>query len=133
METALKERAYHSNLFLSYTKEAACEITVRVYQSKKIIKPLRDIRYPSYQNLHQPQDYSQSQVFGFEMKQANEWGIIYYSVRHIGGECVAILRPPAVPLPVIQTKHFNLVWNGNNITTAFEVGGEIYELENEFA
>jgi hypothetical protein len=61
------------------------------------------------------------------MKSSNKWGILYNSVRHHGGECIAILRPPAIPLPVNQTQHFNLEWDGQKIHQAFEIGSEVYK------
>lgn len=125
IETALKEKAFHSARFLAYTHEAPGAITLRVYQSKKIVKPLKDIRNAHFQNLHDSDNYSSSQHFGLAMKQAQEWGIVYRSVRHFGGDCVAILRPTAISLPVNQTKHFNLEWDGHKITQAYEVGGNV--------
>lgn len=128
VETALKEKAYHSEKFFSYTNEVAGLITVRVYQSKKIRHMLNDVRGSSYTHLHHGDNYSASQGLGFELKNAKEYGIIYNSVRDPGGECIAILRPCAIPLPVNQTQHFNYIWNGKRITQAYEVGGEVFDL-----
>lgn len=113
LETAIREKAYHTEKFLANTKEAAGSVTMRVYQSKKLLQPLKDIR--TYAHLHHPHDYTASQLFGRELKIANAWGIVYNSIRHSGGECVAILRPPAIPLPVIQTKHLQFDWDGSKI------------------
>lgn len=127
LETAVKETVYHRERFLNFTKEPSCKITMRVYKSKNIIKPLVDIRGSDYQSLRNPDpdNYAESQVVGRQLKLSNSWGIVYGSVRNKGGECVAILRPPAVPLPLIQTKHLEYVWNGNKITNVFEVGPEL--------
>ncbi len=115
LETAIKEKAYHTEKFLSYTNQVAGSVTMRVYQSKKLLRPMRDIRRATYDHLHHPYNYAASQNLGRELKMANAWGIVYNSVRHSGGECVAIFRPPAVPLPVIQTKHLQFDWNGSKI------------------
>ncbi|MGE3320019.1 MAG: RES family NAD+ phosphorylase [Candidatus Berkiella sp.] len=122
LETAIKEKAYHSEKFLSYTNEAPGSLTMRVYQSKKLLQPLIDIRGSTHSHLHDPVNYSASQVFGLQMKEAREWGLVYKSVRHSGGECVAILRPPAIPLPVIQTQHLTFDWNGTKIYQYYEIG-----------
>lgn len=121
LETAIKEKAYHTEKFLSYTNQEAGSVTMRVYQSKKLLQPLRDVRHATYDYLHHPYDYTASQNVGHELKMANAWGIVYNSVRHLGGECVAILRPPAIPLPVIQTKHLQFDWNGNKIYQYSEI------------
>lgn len=128
IETALKEKSYHTERFLSYTKEQPQHLTMRVYRSKKIEKPIVDVRSDHFKDLYHDQDYSESQMFGKSMKKQNEWGIVYRSMRHRSGECLAILRPNAVPLPVVQTKHFNLVWNGKKITSAYELSNEILTL-----
>ena len=129
VETALRERAFHSERFLSNTKELPGSITMRVYQSKKILKPLLDIRGDLYANLQHPTQYADPQAFGLHVKNSSKWGIVYNSVRHKGGECIAILRPPAIPLPVIQTQHFNFVWDGQKIHQAFEIGGEVFDFQ----
>lgn len=122
LETAIKEKVYHSEKFLSYTNEAPCTLTMRVYQSKKLLQPMIDIRASAYFHLHHPNNYSASQDFGFAMKNANQWGIVYNSVRDPGGECVAILRPPAIPLPVSQTQHLKFDWDGSKIFQYYTVG-----------
>lgn len=122
LETAIKEKVHHSEKFLLYTNEAPCTLTMRVYQSKKLLQPMIDIRASAYFHLHHPNNYSASQDFGFEMKNANQWGIVYNSVRDPGGECVAILRPPAIPLPVTQTQHLKFDWDGSKIFQYYTVG-----------
>lgn len=94
---------------------------MRVYKSKQISKPLVDIRSKDYAEFHLPNDYSASQQLGLQLKEKDIWGLVYQSVRHPGGECVAILRPPAIGLPVIQTKHLRYLWNGSSIEAVLEL------------
>ena len=128
LETAVKETIFHRERFLNFTNEPSCKITMRVYKSKNITKPLVDIRGNSYQSLKNPdpESYAEPQEIGRQLKLSNSWGMVYHSVRHKGGECVAILRPPAVPLPLIQMKHLEYVWNGQKITHVLEVGSLSY-------
>ncbi|GAB4223285.1 MAG: RES family NAD+ phosphorylase [Gammaproteobacteria bacterium] len=114
METAIYETVYHRERFLRYTQEAAGEVGMRVYQGK-VHKPLHDIRTPTYRRLHDPNNYTHAQVFGKQLRQQQAWGIVYHSVRHPGGDCIAALRPPAISIP-IQTEHLVYVWNGERIT-----------------
>lgn len=53
------------------------------------------------------------------LKAKNSYGIAYDSVRHAGGECVAVFRPPALSNR-IQGPHFGYVWDGEQITTVYE-------------
>ncbi len=113
-ETAIRETVYHRENFLNATNEAACEITMRMYQGQ-VAKEIHDIRTATYQHLHDPNNYTSSQLFGKTLKNEKSWGIIYHSVRHRGGSCLALLRPPATSTPV-QTKHLRYCWDGEKIT-----------------
>lgn len=118
VETAIRETVYHRERFLAATAEAACEITMRLYEGK-IKKPLHDIRSDAYIHLHHPDDYSPSQAFGKKLRQTQAWGIIYRSVRHENGQCIAIYRPPAITIP-IQLTHLRYVWNGKRIVEVLD-------------
>lgn len=100
-------------MFLRSTNEEACEITMRLYQGK-ILKQLHDIRHAKYIDLHHEHDYTKSQRFGTQLRQKTSWGIVYNSVRHAGGYCIATFRPPAVSIPK-QLSHFRYIWNGEKI------------------
>lgn len=113
IETAISETVYHREQFLRATCEAACEITMRLYEGK-IKKPLHDIRDAEYDYLHNPDDYTLSQSFGAQMRKERSWGLLYNSVRHADGQCIAIYRPPAITIPK-QVTHFRYVWNGKKM------------------
>ena len=119
MQTAIKETSHHRAKFLSSTNEEACEIDMRVYVGE-VVKETHDVRdITTYADLHDPDDYSKSQAFGLEMKKGNSWGIVYQSVRDPDGQCVAILRPPAITFPR-QGKHLAYVWDGAIINDVYE-------------
>lgn len=46
-------------------------------------------------------------------------GIVYDSVRHQDGKCIAIFRPKVLP-PVKQGSHYCYVWNGSDITEVYK-------------
>ncbi|EKD71230.1 MAG: hypothetical protein ACD_46C00235G0003 [uncultured bacterium] len=119
LETAIRETVFHREKFLSSTQEPACEISMRTYEGK-ILQPLYDVRKKEYHHLHHPDDYSASQSFGRMMREKNSWGMIYNSVRHSGGECIAALRTKTISVP-IQTKHLRYVWNGKKIANVLDV------------
>jgi len=118
LETAIKETVFHRENFLRATRENACNLTMRVYEGT-INKALHDIRGPEYASLHHQDDYKESQIFGKNLKKLHEWGLIYNSVRHIGGHCIAIFRPPAVSIPR-QKALLSYHWNGHQIVTVFD-------------
>jgi hypothetical protein len=118
-ETAIRETVYHRERFMRSTNELACEITMRVYEGK-IIKPLHDIRGNQYKKLHHPDSYIDSQLFGHKLKKLNSWGLIYNSVRHAGGHCIAAFRPPAVSIPSPHS-HIKYIWNGEKISDVLEM------------
>lgn len=118
MDTALAESIHSRTRFLSYTKEDAGEIDMRVYIGE-VVRPLHDVRGDGYEDLHLAGDHGPAQVFGKQMKEDNSWGIVYRSVRQPEGECIAILRPPAVTVPR-QGPHYSYAWDGDRITSVYQ-------------
>lgn len=117
LETAIEETKYHRARFLACTNEDAGEISMRVYIGK-VIKPMHDVRGDDYTHLHNPDNWSPGQVIGQEMKTIRSWGIVYHSIRDVGGECIAALRPPAVSIPR-QGAHLSYVWDGSRISDVY--------------
>ena len=120
LETAIWETIFHRERFFRATAETACDIDMRSYHGK-INKPLIDIRSEPYRHLLHPDParYAPAQAFGMEIRSRDHWGILYPSVRHSGGECIAALRPPAVSVPV-QSTHLSYHWNGEFIDAVYE-------------
>jgi len=118
LDTAIEETKFHRARFLAFTEEAPGEIDLRVYVGE-IAKPLHDIRGNTYDALHAPQTWAASQAFGAEMRALRSWGLVYRSVRHPGGECIAALRPPAVTIPR-QGPHLSYLWDGARIVRVYE-------------
>lgn len=118
LETAVRETAFHRARFLAATQEAPGEIDMRAYVAK-MRKPLRDIRAPRFKHLHQPDSYVASQQFARQRRAQGDWGLVYHSVRHEGGTCVAVFRPPAISVPM-QGPALAYVWDGRQINTVYE-------------
>lgn len=118
LKTAVQETVYHREQFLSYTNESPGQIDMRVYVGT-VLKPLHDIRFNFYDNLHDPNNYLPSQNFAAFLRARESWGLVYNSVRDKGGECIAVLRPPAVSIPT-HSKHLVYVWDGQKIISVFE-------------
>ena len=118
LETAITESTFSRARFLSYTSEDAGEVDMRVYVGE-VVKPLHDIRGDGYDEFHLVDEWSPAQAFGQEMRLNDSWGIAFRSVRHLGGECIAVLRPPAVTIPR-QGEHLSYVWDGTQITNVYK-------------
>lgn len=113
LETAIKETVFHRERFLKATNENSCEVTMRAYEGE-INRPLHDIRKTDFTDLHHPDDWTTSQIFAREIRD-DSWGLIYNSVRHEKGTCIAAFRPPAISIPK-QTLHLKYYWNGDRVT-----------------
>lgn len=118
LETAIRESMHSRARFLSATNESAQILTMRCYQAK-VSARLVDVRHD--EKTHDPIDLSYPQALGQTLKHQNELGILYASVRHNGGECIAALRPTAITPPAIQTGHYQYYWNGHTIESVSEV------------
>lgn len=120
--TAIHETVHHREIIYRDAALAADEFAMRVWRND-IAKPLLDVRGSDYTALHdtnpRPEEHVIAQAFGLQAKQTQHWGILYNSVRHPGGECVAALRPPAITRPT-QGAHLVYTWNGEKITQVYE-------------
>jgi hypothetical protein len=126
METAVRETAHHRGIFLASTNEPACEVDMRAYVARPV-QPLLDVRGPRFGHLHHPDDYSPSQAYAKPLRDAGHWGLVYRSVRHEGGECIAAFKPQAVSIPVAAAA-LAYVWDGQRISKVYEKSEVLFEL-----
>lgn len=117
LEAAIAESRHSRERFLADTDEGALVLTMRCYVCK-VDAELVDLR--ADEACHQD-DWANAQAQGQLIKEQNELGILYCSVRHEGGENIAILRPTALIPPANQAKHFHYHWNGQEITHVSEI------------
>lgn len=117
LDTAIAESRRSRERFLSDTDEDALVLTMRCYVCL-VDAELVDLR--ENEACHQ-EEWANAQAQGQQIRDHNELGILYRSVRHSGGENIAILRPPALIPPAKQSKHFHYHWNGQEITHVSEI------------
>ena len=122
LETAIRESVHHRQLLAADAGLDPEEFSMRVWTGL-VRRFLHDIRGPEYEELHdaepRPEKHPFAQAFGKMIRAEDSWGIVYRSVRHAGGQCIAALRPPAVSLPT-QGAHLVYVWDGSRITHVYE-------------
>jgi hypothetical protein len=67
-----------------------------------------------------PDDYSYTQTIGRTLRAEGALGIVYPSVRHPGGQCLAALRTALVK-NCLHAAYLEYQWNGEGIDAVFEV------------
>jgi hypothetical protein len=108
LETAQAEIAYHRTLELAQVGVFETRLQMRLYQAD-FSAPFHDLRTES--RYHNPDSYTESQALAVQLLEAGSNGVLYRSVRHPGGECVACFRPHLVT-NVRPCAHFEYVWSG---------------------
>jgi hypothetical protein len=126
LETSVRETAHHRGRFLAATREPPCEVDMRAYVGRPL-KPFTDVRPPRYAFLHDPDDYAPSQAFARIRRDKSDWGLVYRSVRHELGECIAAFRPRAVSIPVAGAA-LAYVWDGERIRRVYAKSEVMFEL-----
>ena len=70
--------------------------------------------------------YAASRPFGSMRRSGGSDGLIYPSVRHDGGQCIAAFWPDVVSIP-IQERHLKYEWDGAKVSRYFD-----FKLESWF-
>lgn len=118
--TAIAETRYHRERFMRATAQPRLELDMRVLAATLDAR-LHDARglERALPVIYDPDDYRVSQALARELRGARSWGVAYTSVRHAGGECAAIFRPPALSR-CRQTRHLAYLWDGDRISQVYE-------------
>lgn len=118
---AIAETRYHRERFMRATKQARCELDMRVLglTVKASLHDLRGMR-EIMPDVYRPDDYTASQLLGGALRAGGSNGVVYDSVRHDGGKCVGVFRPRLLS-HCRDWKHLRYVWDGARITDVFEV------------
>ena len=111
IETALAESIYHRTREIAEVGTYDTRVQMRVYLADFSAR-FHDIRTAAgTAALYDPDDYTASQRFAREHLQKGSNGIVYRSVRHSEGQCVACFRPPLVRNVRIGG-HYEFRWDG---------------------
>jgi hypothetical protein len=118
---AISETRFHRERFMRATKEARCELDMRVLgvTVKASLHDLRGMR-EIMPVVYRPDDYTASQLLGGALRAGGSSGVVYDSVRHEGGKCIGAFRPRLLS-HCRDMKHLRYVWDGLRITDVFEV------------
>ncbi|MGH8388250.1 MAG: RES family NAD+ phosphorylase [Pseudomonas sp.] len=121
METALAEVRHHQSLYWSKVPSLNYErfvfrgltcVFAEAQMKDATALPMNDPVYAS-------DDYSHSRILGRAIRKSHCPGLRYHSVRQPGGVCWGLMTPKPVA-SIIQTAHYEMVWNGQ-ITSVSQI------------
>ncbi len=112
LETTHAEVIHHRTQELAEIGVLETRVQVRLYLAN-FDTSFHDVRADSPENsgYHSASSYTASQALGRELLESGSNGLLYRSVRHPGGTCVACFRP-ALVLNVRPGNHFEYRWEG---------------------
>jgi hypothetical protein len=112
VDTSLAESVYHRTRELAEVGQFETRVQMRLYHAE-FRAAFHDIRGESrrFAPLYHADSYAASQQFARELLAAGSNGVVYRSVRHPGGECLACFRPRLVQ-KVRVAAHYEFEWQG---------------------
>lgn len=112
VDTALAESVYHRTRELAEVGHFDTRVQMRLYHAD-FATTFHDIRGGGrrWSRLHDPDSYVESQFVGRALLDAGSNGLVYDSVRHPGGTCIACFRPRLVRR-VRVAAHYEYTWSG---------------------
>lgn len=113
-DTAVIETAHHRGVFYTRTETKPGWLCTLRELIGSLDSLLVDICGPGFDTLLHPTNYSDSQAFARAQRRLDRNGILYPSVRHEPGKCIAAFHPDVVGIPV-QGRHLDYHWNGERI------------------
>lgn len=123
LETAHAEVIYHRTAELAEIGVFETYVQERAYLAD-FNGRFHDIRAQTsaFGPFYSPADYTKSQQLGRELLDIGSNGVIYRSVRHDGGYCVACFRPKLVA-NIRQGDHFEYRWTGGPVPAVRKLTG----------
>lgn len=121
VQTAIAETRHHQqNYFSGIVGLKFDRLSMRCLKTQ-FSATLRDIRGDNFKGheYYNKDNYSVSQHLGGAIKDNNESGIAYISVRLPDKACYALFSPSAIK-DIIQTTHYEYIWDGEKIVVALE-------------
>ncbi|MEW6415142.1 MAG: RES family NAD+ phosphorylase [Pseudomonadota bacterium] len=120
-DTAIAETRYHAARFMAATREPPMRLQMRLYSvdAQGRVADLRKIAQTE-PRIVDPDDYAYTQSLGRSLRSEGALGIVYPSVRHRGGQCLAAFRTALVK-NCLHAAYLEYQWNGEGIDAVFEV------------
>lgn len=113
LDTALAEVRYHQNAY--WSKVQGLNYERFVFRGLSCVfnetGMLDAAPVPMSDPIYHPDDYSHGHLLGRELRDKGHKGLRYQSVRAPGQLCWALMTPRPVS-SIIQTAHYEMIWNG---------------------
>ena len=122
-ETALFETIHHHARFMLQTAEEpgwTSQFREIILSVGADLHDLRETVAPTHPALVSD-SYGASQGLAKTLKADGSDGVVYPSVRHSGGECVALFYPDCASEP-IQGRHLDYHWDGERVDLVRDAG-----------
>ena len=118
LETSQAEVAFHKTVQLAEINRFEDSVTYDDYLAdfSAVLHDLRPPKGRGFKDCLDPQSYVESQTLAERLLEAESLGIVYPSVRHRGGTCLACFRPALVG-NVRRDKTYRFVWAGTSEPT----------------
>lgn len=128
-ETALFETIHHHARFMARTAEAPGWTSQFREIVLTVAAGLHDLRgEDDGGEALAPDDYAAGQRLAAGLRAAGADGLVYPSVRHRGGECVALFYPDGASAP-LQGRHLDYHWDGGRVDLVRDAGtGAVFRL-----
>jgi RES domain len=119
LDTSIAETRFHREVFLRATRQGPLELDMRTYFTE-VAASFHDIRgkRDRMPEIYDPDSYVASQKLARSLRLAGSNGIVFDSVRHAGGQCLAIYRPRLIQ-NCRQGTHLRYVWDGERISQVY--------------
>lgn len=119
-ETAIAETRFHSEKFLRATNENPIYLQMRLYHVQIQGNVIDLTGYAKkHPDILSPTSYAASQAIGKSIREQNENGILYPSVRHPGGNCIAAFKTTILSA-CMHASYLEYHWNGSEINYVTE-------------
>ncbi len=126
LDTAIAEVSHHRARFLARTAEPAIDIDLRWIKAD-LRASAHDIRAgampgaaaATLADVYHPDHYGASQALGRVLRESGSSTLAFDSVRHPGGQCVAVFVPRVLSR-ARAAGHLGMHWDGRTITHWFE-------------
>lgn len=127
LETAIAETVHHFSKFAADSRDPPRREDMRVLVGSigHIFEDVDALDDAVKNGLLDPNSYAKSQLFAVARRDAGSDGLVYPSVRHRGGQCIAAFWPNVVGIPV-QERHLKYEWNGNKVSRYFDFSLDVW-------
>jgi RES domain-containing protein len=121
LDTAIAETVHHFGRFAAEAGDPPRREAMRVLVGtvRRRLDDVAALPEPARSGLLDPDSYAESQPFGRTRRESGSDGLVYPSVRHPGGDCVAAFWPDVAGIPV-QERHLLYAWDGRRVSRFFD-------------